>query len=213
MWCRFYLPSCLLHKFSCLPRIAMSICLGIHCFSFVCFFSSFSFWVTGFCLRSQCKWLLWGNPPYSSCAWDKQHTFEQLCCIHTSFYYNSSLYFCCFSQCANLHLASVTGPVILENLCRFFKGDWHWRLFWGESVHFQKVWVCAVDVVINNAILLVRDRVALWALKCLPLSRCLVFSLNPQNLPVILHLPCFFPSIYGAPDSVCQIRIDSLISF
>jgi len=112
----------------------MSICLGIHCFSFVCFFSSFfSFRVTGFCLRSQCKWLLWGNPPYSSCAWDKQHTFEQLCCIHTSFYYNSSLYFCCFSQCANLHLASVTGPVILENLCRFFKGDWHWRLFWGES--------------------------------------------------------------------------------
>jgi len=93
--------------------------------------------------------------------------------------------------------SSVTGAVILGNPCRFFKGDWHWRLFWGESVHFQKVWVCAVDVVINNAILLVRDRVALWALKCLPLSRCLVFSLNPQTCLWFCIYPVFSHPFMG----------------
>ena len=44
-----------------------------------------------------------------------------------------------------------------ETRAGFSKGIGIGVCFEGSLVHFEKVWVCAVDVVINNAILLVRD--------------------------------------------------------
>lgn len=107
LWCRF-----INHLVCCL---SFPVCLELlclvpwHSLLFVCFFSSISLLLSGLCLRSQCKWLMWGNQPYSSCALIAPEISStpliNCAAFLTSFNY-SSFYFAAFSQYTlRLHLS------------------------------------------------------------------------------------------------------------
>lgn len=121
-----HLVCCLI--LTSLPKVDMSIsALAFIIFGlFVCFlFFCFSFWVTGFSASEASEWLMWGNQSVIrvvclDSSRDKLWILIQLHCY--IFLFHCTLLFLLWSALLVAPYPAVTGAIILENLCRFFKG-------------------------------------------------------------------------------------------